>query len=389
MKKPFFKVFIAILCVALVIVFYANITNADLSFFLTSWEDDIKSLLIKGDPEGLNVSTVETVADESNIDDEEMLPPKPEKYSVTLTAVGDIMMHDGQIWAGYDESTKTFDYSEFFQDVKEYISAADISICNIETTFGGRERKFTGYPMFSSPDELADAIKNAGFDVAITSNNHCMDRGEKGVIRTINVLNERGIFTVGTNLSPEERKEVRIIEANDIKIALLAYTYGTNGIPVPEDKPYLVNLIDEKRMLNDIYVARQKADAVVIYLHFGQEYQRTPSAEQKRLANLLLEKGADVVIGSHPHVLQPGEWVSVKEGDEEIKNKYIAYSLGNFISAQRYPYTEEGVILKIILEKDNIKNTVTVAGVEEIGTWVDKFKRDGKMRYIVRLGGKN
>lgn len=389
MKKPFFRVFIAILCVALVIVFYASITNADLSFSFGSWEDDLKSLLIRGNLESLNVSTVETVADESNIDDEEMLPPKPEKYSVTLTAVGDIMMHDGQIWAGYDESTKTFDYSEFFQDVKEYISAADISICNIETTFGGRERKFTGYPMFSSPDELADAIKNAGFDVAITSNNHCMDRGEKGVIRTINVLNERGIFTVGTNLSPEERKEVRIIEANDIKIALLAYTYGTNGIPVPEDKPYLVNLIDEKRMLNDIYVARQKADAVVIYLHFGQEYQRTPSAEQKRLANLLLEKGADVVIGSHPHVLQPGEWVSVKEGDEEIKNKYIAYSLGNFISAQRYPYTEEGVILKIILEKDNIKNTVTVAGVEEIGTWVDKFKRDGKMRYIVRLGGKN
>ncbi len=315
-------------------------------------------------------------------------PPPPENPTILVAAVGDVMMHEGQIWAGYDESTGKFDYAEFFNDVKDDILSADIAIANLETTLGGKERKFTGYPMFNSPDEIVDALKEAGFDVIITSNNHCLDRGEKGVLRTLKIIEERGLVGVGTNDSEETMERTRFVEANGIKAAVLAYTYGTNGIPVPRDKPYLVNLIEENRMLRDISSAKDICDAVIVYMHFGQEYMRQPSGEQERLARLLLENGADVVIGSHPHVLQPGEWIDVYDADGGIVKKYVAYSLGNFISAQRFPYTEEGVILQILLEKDLSSDKIIVKEVTEIDTWVDKFKRDGKMRYVVRKGRK-
>jgi len=317
-------------------------------------------------------------------------PPVPTKNpTVTIDAVGDVMMHEGQIWSGYDSETGTYDYSGFFQDIKQEISSADIAMANLETTLGGKESEYTGYPRFNSPDELADALKDAGFDVIVTANNHCLDRGEKGALRTIDVLEQRGLTPVGTSRTPEERERVAVKEINGVKIAFLAYTYGTNGNPIPEDKPYLVNLTDEDAILKDLARARESADAVVVYLHFGQEYQRTASSQQKQLARLLLEKEADVVIGSHPHVTQPGEWISVTDAGGESAPKYAAYSLGNFISAQRFPYTEEGMILKITIEKDLHTNRVIVKDVKEIPTWVDKFKKDGRMRYVVRLGKKS
>ncbi len=333
-------------------------------------------------PASLEVIHEETEAEEF------VPPPPPENPTILLAAVGDVMMHEGQIWAGYDENTGEFDYSEFFNDVKDDILSADFAIANLETTLGGRERKFTGYPMFSSPDEIADALKEAGFDVVVTSNNHSLDRGEKGVLRTLKVLEERGLVAVGTNDSEEATERIRYVEANGIRVAVLAYTYGTNGIPVPRGKPYLVNLIEENRMLGDISSAKDICDAVIVYMHFGQEYMRQPSEEQERLARLLLENGADVVIGSHPHVLQPGEWIDVCDADGGIVKKYVAYSLGNFISAQRFPHTEEGVILQILLEKDLSSDKIIVKEVTEIDTWVDKFKVNGKMRYVVRKGRK-
>lgn len=317
------------------------------------------------------------------------LPALPENPTVTIDAVGDIMMHEGQIWSGYDREADTYDYSEFFQDIKHEISSADIAMANLETTLAGKESKFTGYPRFNSPDELADALKDAGFDVVVTANNHCLDRGEKGAVRTIDVLEQKGLMPIGTSRTEEERGEVAVKEINGIKIAFLAYTYGTNGNPIPKDKPYLVNLTDEDVILKDLARAGESADAVVVYLHFGQEYQRDASDQQKQLARLLLEKEADVVIGSHPHVTQPGEWVSVTGAGGETFRKYVAYSLGNFISAQRFPHTEEGMILRITLEKDLKSSRTIIKDVKEIPTWVDKFKRDGRMRYVVRLGKKS
>lgn len=329
-------------------------------------------------------STAEPPSDPVTAEPVDMAPQTLPNPTVTLCAVGDIMMHEGQIWSGHDPNTDTFDYTHFFNEVKPVIAEADIAIANLETTLGGKELKYTGYPMFNSPDALAATIKDAGFDVVVTSNNHCLDRGEKGILRTLQVLEEYSLCAVGTNASPEGVEQIPTKEANYIKISFLAYTYGTNGIPIPKGKPYLVNLIEEERILKDIGKARTQSDAVVVYLHFGQEYKLTPSKEQKQLAQLLLENGADLVLGSHPHVVQPGEWVLVEEDGEQIK-KYAAYSLGNFISAQRYPHTEEGLILKVTLEKDLTKNRVYIKEIEEHPTIVDKFKENGKMRYVVRF----
>lgn len=323
-----------------------------------------------------------------NLEEPEPEPIKLPNPEATIVAVGDVMMHDGQIWAGYDEKTGIFDYSEFFHVVKDEISSADIAMADLETTLGGKEQKFTGYPMFNSPDELADALKDAGFEVIITSNNHSLDRRAKGALRTIKILKERELSPVGTYESEEERQKILIKEVRGMKIAFLAYTYGTNGIPIPKDMPYLVNLIDKELILKDLKKAQEEADAIVVYLHNGNEYQRTPSDEQRNLARLVLENGANIIVASHPHVIQPGEWMEIQDLDGEIVKKYVAYSLGNFISAQRFPHTEEGLMLKFTMEKDLEKGKVYLTDVKEIDTWVDKFVRDGKMRYVVRYGKK-
>ncbi|NLZ52280.1 MAG: CapA family protein [Thermoanaerobacteraceae bacterium] len=354
-------------------------------FFYSDTVDKTINRLIKWHSETTSMDLdIEQDLSQEEIQEEVDLP----NPTATFLAVGDVMMHEGQIWAGYDEKTDTFDYSEFFHVVKDEITAADIAMADLETTLGGKEQKYTGYPMFNSPDELADALKNAGFDIIVTSNNHSLDRGAKGALRTIQVLKERGLAPLGTYESEEEREQILIKEANGINFAFLSYTYGTNGIPIPKDMPYLVNLIDEESILSDLEKARSQADVVVVYLHFGEEYQRTPSKSQRKLAHLLLKNGASLIVASHPHVIQPGEWMEVEEADGEIIKKYVAYSMGNFISAQRFPHTEEGLMMKFTLEKDLKKNKVYLTDVEEIDTWVDKFVRDGKMRYVVRFGKK-
>ncbi|SHM27054.1 poly-gamma-glutamate synthesis protein (capsule biosynthesis protein) [Caldanaerovirga acetigignens] len=311
-----------------------------------------------------------------------------ESKRVTLVAVGDVMMHIGQIWSGYDEEKKVFDYSGFFEKVRDVIDGADIAMANLETTMAGPEEVFTGYPRFNSPDEIADALKYAGFDIIFTSNNHSMDRGEKGVIRTIKVLKDRGLVPVGTNETKEDRNNLTIKEVNGIRLAFLAYTYGTNGIPLPKEKAFLVNLIDEDVILKDIKAARESADAIVLYLHFGQEYSKEPTKNQRILAQKLILAGADLIVASHPHVVQPGEWIEIENPSGKLTKKYIAFSLGNFISAQNFPHTDEGVILKVTLEKGNNGDSISIVDLEEIPTWVSKYKEKGRMKYVVELGKK-
>lgn len=331
---------------------------------------------------------IETVEIESLSPREPDSTAVEESKRVTLVAVGDVMMHGGQIWSGYDEKRKSFDYSGFFAKVRDIITEADIAMANLETTLAGPEEIFTGYPRFNSPDEIADALKYAGFDIIFTSNNHSMDRGEKGVLRTIKVLKDRGLVPVGTNETKEDLQNVTIKEVNGIKLAFLAYTYGTNGILLPKDKPFLVNLMDEDVILKDIKAARESADAVVVYLHFGQEYSKEPSKDQRILAQKLVLVGADLIVASHPHVVQPGEWVEVETPSGKLTKKYIAFSLGNFISAQTFPNTDRGVILKVTLEKGIGGDSISIVDLEEIPTWVSRYKEKGKMRYVVELGKK-
>jgi poly-gamma-glutamate synthesis protein (capsule biosynthesis protein) len=317
-------------------------------------------------------------------------PPEPAFAEARLIAVGDIMMHLPQTRSGYDPESGTYSFHHFFEMVKPFLSAGDWVIGNLETPLAdGDRRGYTGYPEFNAPPELADALKEAGFNILTTANNHALDRRESGVLRTLENLRDRGLVAVGTHASPEEAERVTVVEKNGVSLAILAYTYGTNGIPIPEGKDYLVNLINEEKIANDIKKARSAgADAVAVALHFGTEYQTMPSDEQKRLARSLLAKGADLILGSHPHVLQPYEIVEAAREDGTVKEGIILYSMGNFISNQdrlnnNGKPTDIGAIFEIGIKKQMPGGPVSFTGVRAIPTYVHKYSKDGVTRHRV------
>lgn len=263
---------------------------------------------------------------------------------IKLLFVGDLMQHQAQIDAARTDAG-TYDYSACFAHVKEQISQADVAIGNLEVTLGGKP--YRGYPTFSAPDEYLSAIQEAGFDVLLTANNHCLDRGKAGLERTIRQLETRNIPFAGTYRNPEERKAryPLFIEKKGFRIALLNYTYGTNGIPV--STPQVVNYIDRQQIAKDIRSAQaRRPDAIIACMHWGNEYQRIPNREQEQLADWLLEQGVTHIIGSHPHVIQPMELRT--DGTHQYA---VVYSLGNYISNMRAPHTNGGAMVTLELEK--------------------------------------
>ena len=298
-----------------------------------------------------------------------------------LAAVGDIMMHMPQLPAYFDPESKRYDFTPYFTEVKPLIEEADWAMANLETTLSA-DGDYSGYPRFSSPHELAAALKDAGFDIITTANNHAMDRGAPGVERTLGFLREQGFVTRGTYRSAEEAAEPTIVERNHIRLGLLAYTYGTNGIPVPEDKPWLVDLIDEERIVRDIAALKAAgADYIAIALHFGTEYQTEPSEEQKGLARRLIAAGADLIAGSHPHVIQPYEVVEARDENGAPRQGVILYSMGNFISNQRGGTKEYGVLYRIALRKE--EGVTRMTDVEPVITWVHRYKANGRNHYRI------
>lgn len=273
-----------------------------------------------------------------------VLPPQ----KLTLLFAGDLMQHQGQINAA---STSTgYDYSDCFRYVKEEISKADIAIANLEVTLGGKP--YTGYPAFSAPDEYLQAIKDAGFDVLTTANNHCLDRSRKGLERTILMLDSLRLPHAGTYVNAEARarRYPLLLEQNGFRIALLSYTYGTNGIKVTP--PNVVNYIDKKVITQDIEAARTlHPDAIIACMHWGIEYESLPSNEQKSLADWLISQGVNHVIGCHPHVIQPLE---LRTDSLTKQQNVVAYSLGNFISNMTARRTDGGLMLKLELTKDSV-----------------------------------
>lgn len=274
-------------------------------------------------------------------------------YSVTLSAqeritllfVGDLMQHDAQIKAA--RTPEGYDYTDCFKHVRQEISNADISIGNLEVTLGGKP--YRGYPSFSAPDEFLYAIQNAGFDILLTANNHCLDRGKRGLERSIHMLDSIRIPYLGTYRNLEERntRYPLFIEKNGFRIALLAYTYDTNGLRPSE--PNIVNYIDKAQMKEDILAARRmKPDVIIACMHWGVEYQSLPSKAQKDLADWLIGQGVNHVIGSHPHVVQPME---VREDKHTPDKHLVVYSLGNFISNMSKRGTDGGAMVKLILKK--------------------------------------
>ncbi|WP_309479122.1 CapA family protein [Brevibacillus agri] len=313
----------------------------------------------------------------------EQAPSRFPEQRISLLAVGDIMVHQEQMDAVWNPATKTYDFNKFFPYVTPLFQEADWVIGNLETTMSGSQARYSGYPMFNSPESLAQTLKEVGFTAVTTANNHSMDRKEQGVLQTIKYLDQAGILHTGTFASVEERNEPLLLTKDGFTLALLSYTYGTNGIPVPPKKPYLVNLIAPELMKQDIARAKEKgADLVAVALHFGVEYQRLPNAEQIRTAELCLTYGADLILGAHPHVVQPYEWKTVTREDGTEHTGLIAYSLGNFVSAQRWDYKDVGAILKLTLHKDE-SGKASIEQAELLPTYVHFFRKNNKRNYVI------
>lgn len=295
---------------------------------------------------------------------------------MTLLFTGDIMGHDGQIAAALDDSTGAYSYDTVFSYVAPLLSGVDVAIGNLEVTLGGPPYK--GYPAFSSPDELAAASGRAGFNILGTANNHSADRGPRGIFRTIAKLDSLGIRHTGTWVSPEARDLLNplMIGHKAMRIALLAYTYGTNGIIVPP--PATVGYIDTVRAASDIKRAEcLGSDMTVVFIHWGIEYDTIPSPEQKRTAAALQRSGADIIIGSHPHVLQP---MNADTDSVAVKNP-VVWSMGNFVSNQRTRRRDGGAMIRLDVTARG--DTAFVSDAGYVLTWVYSPIENGKRRFYI------
>ena len=294
---------------------------------------------------------------------------------ITLLFVGDLMQHDAQIKSA--KTTSGYDYTDCFKHVKEEISKADIAVGNLEVTLGGKP--YRGYPSFSAPDEFLYAVKDAGFDVLLTGNNHCLDRGSRGLERTILMLDSLDIASAGTYINGEERREryPLLVEKNGFRIVFLNYTYATNGLePVA---PRIVNYIDKVKMKEDIADARRmRPDAIIACMHWGIEYRLLPQKVEKDMADWLLAQGVDHVIGSHPHVLQPME---VKRDAHTPAKHLVVYSLGNFISNMSKENTDGGAMVRMELVK--YSDIVQMRSCDYSLVWTSRPFLSGKKNFEV------
>ena len=284
----------------------------------------------------------------------ETVEEKVEPINFTMTAIGDTLCHNTQYWDAYNGSTKQYDFSYVYDDIKDYTSSADITIGSLETTFAGEDRGYSNYPVFNSPDSLATGLKDIGVDVISLAGNHALDYGYSGICRTIDVLDNVGISHLGTYKSAEDQDKILIKDVKGVKIAFINYTYGTNGIPVPSDKPYCLNLIDKDLISKQIKQAKeQNVDMIVACMHWGTEYKTSANDEQKELADFLFKSGVDIILGNHPHVLEPMEKKTITLDDGSTKDVFVVYALGNFTADQRAEITRDSAILNLDITKDS------------------------------------
>ncbi len=308
----------------------------------------------------------------------------PQEAELHLVAVGDVMFHGPQLKAAQKDDG-TYDFSGCFDEVQEFIEGADLAFANYETTMAEGIYEISSYPLFNSPAATLELLEETGFDVLCTANNHCVDKGKKGILSTIDGIQRYGMSVIGTRRNAEDSR-ILYKEVNGIKIAVLAYTYGFNGMEQnlsAEDRSGMLSPIEEAAILADIEKAKESApDLIVAYLHWGTEYSRKPDEAQEELARTLFAAGLDVIFGSHPHVLQRAEEMTI-----EGKKKFIIYSMGNFISNQRVEtldnkYTESGVIVEVLAKKNFSTGETVLEEMRFIPTWVDR-SGDGKFTYRV------
>ncbi|WP_170289286.1 CapA family protein [Metabacillus lacus] len=284
-----------------------------------------------------------------------MVTQKQFVSTATFSAIGDILLHS-QVYQDAEKEDGSYSFTSMLEHVAPYLGESDITFANQETMIGGKELGLSSYPSFNSPVEIAENLQSAGIDIAGVANNHTLDRGEKAVQAGLAHYDRIGLPYVGAYKNEIDANTSRIIGANGIDFGFLSYTYGTNGIPVPAGKEYLVNIISFEKMRRDIENIRKEADVTVVSMHWGVEYERLPNEEQKKLASFAAAQGADIIIGHHPHVLQPIEWIEQKNGRKSL----VIYSLGNFLSGQKGLYKNIGGIFSLSVTKNETGRTQNI-----------------------------
>lgn len=293
-----------------------------------------------------------------------------------LLFAGDIMQHEAQLMAA-KTAESTYSFSDCYRHIKGTISAADIAIGNLETPIG--RNRFSGYPSFCAPDSFLHAAVDAGFDVLLFANNHCLDKGKATAMYTLDLMDSLQVAHCGVYRNIYERREryPLIIEKNGMRIALLNYTYGTNGHNIPA--PMVVNLIDKEVIARDIIDAKMMApDVIIACMHWGDEYVSLPPKRVKELAQWLIEQGVDHVIGNHPHVIQP---IELLFNEEECNWNTIAYSTGNLLSNMSLRRTDGGIMISMGLRR--ILNYTTVTSLGYIYTWIAPKNNNGKRDFTI------
>ena len=295
---------------------------------------------------------------------------------IEILFAGDLMQHQSQLNAAHTPEG-LYSYSPCFNYIRNEVSGAHLAIANLETTIGNK--RYAGYPSFCAPDSFLYAAKGAGFDVLLFANNHCLDRGGRGALYTMDMMDSLGIAHCGVYRDSADRKEryPLLIERKGVKIALLNYTYGTNGIPVPA--PLTVNFIDKEQMAKDIADAKlMKPDAIIACMHWGEEYVSTPPRHIKELTDWLLEQGVDHIMGNHPHVVQPME---MRCDSLTAKRSAVTYSLGNLISGMYARGRDGGLLVRMGLVK--IYDICWLGSLEYALTWVARPERDGYNNFTI------
>ena len=310
----------------------------------------------------LNVNT-EICEDKNN---------EEQPVTFTLTALGDTLCHNTQYWDAYNSETKEYDFSYVYEDIKYYTKVADITVGSLETTFAGEDKGYSNYPTFNSPDSLATALKKIGVDVISLAGNHALDYGYSGICRTIDVLDHADISHLGTYKTAEDQKKLLIKNVKGVKIAFINYTYGTNGISVPSGKEFCVNLIDKNLIKKQIDQAKSEgADMIIACMHWGTEYKTSANSEQKELADYLFKNGVDIILGNHPHVLEPMEKKTITLDDGTTKDVFVVYALGNFTADQRDEITRDSAILNLNITK-NVDGNISINKVDYVPIYMYK-----------------
>ncbi len=338
----------------------------------------------KGSKPSKKKKAPETNKNEKNVGVETTEHVEPMK--MTVVSVGDAMYHIDQVHDAYVKSEETYDFSNYYTEIKSLVEGADIGIANYETTMNPN-REVSDYPNFNSPYETLTALKEAGFDVLGTANNHCLDTHVEGLEETNKGIVKAGMEPVGSRLNKTD-KPYLIKEANGIKVGILAYTYGFNGMDysLDEDTSFMVSPLDEERVQPELEELESQVDITIVLSHWGVEYQSNASSEQRELAKKMVNWGADIILGSHPHVIQEAETLT-KDGQD----KFIIYSQGNFTSLQRARFmgtrlTETGMLVRLVVEKDPASQMTTIQQVTMHPNWVDWYEDDNGNRTLrVRL----